>query len=47
MMLNFSLNYSMGGYCYELLKLINTATTTKLTRLPQQINDRFDINGKA
>ena len=46
-MLNFSLHYSMCGYCYELLQLINTATTTKLIRLPQQINDRFDINDKA
>ena len=27
--------------------IINTATTPKLTRLPQQINDRFDMKDKA
>ena len=32
---------------YELLQLINAATTTILIRLPQLINDRFDINDKA
>ena len=30
--------------CYKLLQLTNTATTIKLIKLPQQINDHFDIN---
>ena len=31
----------------KLLQLINTAAATKLIKLPQQIDDRFDINDKA
>ena len=27
-------------------RLINAATTKKLIKLPQQINDRFDVNKK-
>ena len=34
-------------YYYKLLQLISTATTTKFIKLPQQINDIFDINDKA
>ena len=30
--------------CYELLQLINTTTTIKLIKLPEQINDHFYIN---
>ena len=35
---------SYGNDSYKLLQLINTATTIKLINLPQQTNDRFDIN---
>ena len=32
--------------CHELLQLMNTATTIKLIKLPQRIDDRFDMNNK-
>ena len=32
---------------HKLLQLINTATTIKLKKLPQQINNHFDINIKS
>ena len=31
---------------HELLQLINTATTIKLIKLAQQINDLFEVNNK-
>ena len=36
----------MCGFGNELLQLINTVATIKLSKLPQQLNDRFDINDK-
>ena len=31
---------------YFLLQLVNNVTTIKLTKLPQLMNDRLDINNK-